>query len=169
MAREQDKKASGGRPLRPLATVVDGLTDIGLRRRGFIEARLIQRWADVVGPDLAAVCQPEDLRFPRATGGRRRGTLHLRVGGGRAVEIQHAIPTIIARVNQVFGYQAVARVTLTQGPLPTPPEPRTRFTAPTRNQKAAAATKAAAIGDSRLRHALAELGAAIAAKDTGDS
>ena len=118
---------------------------------------------------MAAVCQPEDLRFPRATGGRRRGTLHLRVGGGRAVEIQHAIPTIIARVNQVFGYQAVARVTLTQGPLPTPPEPRTRFTAPTRNQKEAAATNAAAIGDSRLRNALAELGAAIAAKDNGDS
>ena len=107
------------------------------------------------------------LRFPRATDavGAAPG---LRVGGGQAVEIQHAIPTIIARVNQVFGYQAVARVTLNK-PAATPPAPRTRFTAPTRNQKAAAATKAAAAGDSRLRHALAELGAAIAAKDTGDS
>ena len=166
MGREQDKKASSGRPLRPLATVIDALTDPDLRRRGFIEAGLIQRWADVVGPDLAATCHPEDLRFPRATGGRRHGTLRLRVGGGRAVEIQHAIPTIIDRVNQVFGYQAVARVTLTQGPLPIPPAPRTRFTAPTQNQKATAATKAAAIGDARLRHALAELGAAIAAKES---
>lgn len=168
MAREQDKKASGGRPLRPLATVVDGLTDAGLRRRGFIEARLIQRWSDIVGPDLAAACHPEDLRFPRAAGGRRRGTLRLRVGGGRALEVQHAIPTVIARVNQVFGYEAVARVTLTQGPLPAPPTPRTRFTSPTRAQKAAAATEAAAVGDSRLRHALADLGAAIAAKSADD-
>ena len=168
MAREQDKKASGGRPLRPLATVVDGLTDAGLRRRGFIEARLIQRWSDIVGPDLAAACHPEDLRFPRATGGRRSGTLRLRVGGGRALEVQHAIPTVIARVNQVFGYQAVARVTLTPGPLPAAPAPRTRFTPPTPDQTAAAATEAAAVGDLRLRHALADLGAAIAAKSADD-
>ena len=53
--------------------------------------------------------------------------MHLRVAsGGLAMELQHFEPVLVERINAYFGYPAVARVKLIQGPLPAPAGGRRR-------------------------------------------
>lgn len=90
-----------------------------LRRRGFAEASIITDWATIVGRALAENSQPSRIVFPRGT--RSGGTLHLRVSGAFAPEVQHLAPQIIERINGHFGYGAVARIDLHHGFTPPPP------------------------------------------------
>ncbi|MDA8574895.1 DciA family protein [Alphaproteobacteria bacterium] len=164
MSQINDKKSPRrGYGLKPLAVMLDQAAGKSLRKRGFIEMSLLQNWPEIVGVSMASWCQPEEIRFPRQTGsgGRRDGKLVLRVSSGRALEIQHQTPLIIAKVNQLFGYQAITSIAIRQGVLSPPPSPRRKFIPPS-----SAATKDAEkslpdISDTRLRQALAGLGAAI--------
>ncbi len=88
------------------------------RRRGFTEITLLREWHRVVGPALAQRCQPVRVRIRP---GRGAGSvLELRAYGGAALEIQHAAPQIIERVNQYFGERAVRQIKIIQAPLPRP-------------------------------------------------
>ena len=91
------------------------LTRQALGKRGLAHASVITEWERIIGPDLARYSQPEKLIFPR--GQRDRGTLHIRVLGSLATELQHLEPLVIERVNTHFGYRAVERIRLIQAPL----------------------------------------------------
>lgn len=108
-------KRSGG--VRPVAAVLPKIAAKAIGQRGFAEATLITDWDHIVGADLARVSQPERLQFAR--GERSKGTLHVRVQGGVATELQHLTPLVIERINGHFGYGAVARLKLTHAPLKT--------------------------------------------------
>lgn len=156
--------ASGTRRagLRALAGVTPGLTDPLLRKRGFVEGRIVRDWPVIAGAELAAACLPESLSFPR---GRRDGaTLRLLAAPARALEVQHAVVQLIERVNAHFGWAAVARVALRQGPLPAPPKPRLRpMQALSAAERAGVAERVAPIADPELRRRLAALGEAVQA------
>ncbi|MEQ8394140.1 DciA family protein [Thalassobaculum sp.] len=156
------KPASGTRRagLRALAGVTPGLTDPLLRKRGFVEGRIVHDWPLIVGTDLAASCLPESLAFPR---GKRDGaTLRLLAAPARALELQHALPQLIERVNAHFGWAAVARVAIRQGPLPAKPKPRLRPMRPlSLAERAGVAERVAAVSDPELRRRLAALGEAV--------
>ena len=104
----------GGGP-RPLAASLGALSKRALGRRGFAEAGLITEWDAIVGPELAAASQPDRLTFP--PGRRDGGTLRLTVAGPVATELQHLEPVVIERINGYFGYRAVERILLVQGPV----------------------------------------------------
>ena len=146
--------------LRSLAGVAPKLTDPLLRKRGFVEGRIVRDWPLIAGADLAGACLPESLSFPR---GRRDGaTLRLLAAPARALEIQYALPQLIERVNAHFGWAAVARVALRQGPLPAPPKPRLRAMRPlTAAERAEVAEQVAPVADPDLRRRLAALGEAV--------
>ncbi len=92
-----------------------------LKARGFAAADILAKWRLVVGDVLADRTAPERLVWPA---GRSEGAvLKLRVAPGFAPEVQHLAPLIIDRINTFFGYRAVARLGLSQGPLPKPPAP----------------------------------------------
>ena len=138
-----------------------------LGRRGFGEAQVILEWPAVVGQDLARDSLPVKLSFSR--GDRLDGTLHLRVAAGAALTIQHLEPLILERINGFFGYRAVARLALRQGPLPQPrerrpPPPRT-LTGP---EQSALSQGLESIKDPELRAALERLGRAVIAAGTPD-
>ena len=61
------------------------------KRRGLAEARLLTDWARVIGPEIAARCQPVSLT--------RDGLLHLDVSGSAALELQHNELQVIERIN----------------------------------------------------------------------
>jgi len=132
-------------------------------KQGFASVELVARWAEIVGPEIAAHSQPEKIQWPRTPAEREArlpGTLWLRVEGPAAVEIQHLAGVIAERVNQFFGWRAVADLRLRQAPLARA-RPRASRPAP---DPAATARVAAALGgikDEKLRDALARLGAAI--------
>ncbi|MBB3035486.1 DUF721 domain-containing protein [Alteriqipengyuania lutimaris] len=88
------------------------------RRYGFVQSSVVTRWPEIVGPEHAKVCAPEAIRFP--PGERAEGILQLVVAPGHAPIIQHVIPEIIERVNRFFGYRALARVKMRQGPVQQP-------------------------------------------------
>ncbi len=102
---------------RALGEAVAALTRPIVGKRGFVRGGLIAEWVTIVGERLAASSLPERVSYPPKQS--RGGTLHLRVASGSlAMELQHLEPELIERINGYFGYDAIGRVRLIQGPLP---------------------------------------------------
>lgn len=106
------RKARRARGFERLADRMPGLTDQILRKRGFVKAEIIRQWQDIVGPELAPLCQPVEIRFPRLAA--REGVLTLRASGAAAPLIDMEAPRLIDRINQFYGYQAISRLKITQ-------------------------------------------------------
>jgi len=147
-----------------LARLVPGLARKAYRRRGFASDEVIARWRDIVGDELAALCVPVRLRFPRDR--RRGGVLEMRIEAAYATRLQHQESDILERVNMYFGYRAVERLKLVQGPLPQNREPqgneRKRGTpAPDSPAQERAERLAKPVADDKLRALLSRWGAEI--------
>lgn len=152
-----------GRGPRALAAMVSKITRKVLKQRGFAEAGIITDWPAIVGAELALESAPEKLVYP--PGERLGGVLHIRVAGALATELQHLEPLVIERINGYFGYRAVARLRLLQGPLPveeTAPPPVRRRLEP--GEEAALREGLAEVPDDDLKAALERLGRAVMAK-----
>lgn len=104
-----------GGEARAVSDLVPAIGRAAFRRFGFVQSSVVSRWDEIVGPRYAAVSAPEMIRFP--AGKKAGGTLELVVEGGHAVMIQHVLPEIVERVNRFFGYEAVAKVKMRQGPV----------------------------------------------------
>lgn len=148
--------------MKSLGSAVSKVAAPALGRRGFGEALVILQWAAIVGPGLARETLPVKLSFGR--GERVDGTLQLRVTPGAALEVQHLEPVLLERINGFFGYRAVARISLRQGPLPTAerrgPPPSRPLDA---RETASLARRVGEIADPNLREALEGLGRAVLA------
>jgi hypothetical protein len=140
-----------------LAVTLPKVTRRTLGRHGLAEGGLVTDWAAVVGQTIAERSLPLRLSF---TGGERRdGTLHVRVSGALALELQHLEPQILERINGYFGYRAVGRLRIHQGPVPSQPEARRPpASAPSAEAEAAIASQVSAVEDEALREALRSLG-----------
>lgn len=114
----KDGEADRIRAERRLADLVPGLLDRDLRRRGFMAGRIVTDWPQIIGRPLDRVTMPLELKFP--PGRRAGGTLIVKVAGPFATEIQMLSHLVIERVNAYFGYGAVERLRIQQGPIPTP-------------------------------------------------
>ena len=145
--------------IRAIAAEVPRVAKAALGKRGFGEAQLVTQWEAVIGAELAAKLAPDRLSFAR--GERRDGVLRLRVASAFAIEAQHLEPLIIERINGFFGYQAVARLVLVQGPPPRHAEARPPLRPLDPAERQAIDESVAMVPDQGLREALARLGAAI--------
>ena len=153
---------------RPLSEFMGATLGGVLKAQGFASTEIIARWADIVGPEIAAHSEPMKITWPRVKNDQgdapgEPATLVLRVEGPAALEIQHLSAVILERVNRYFGWQAIGRLTLRQAPLrrrttPAPPPP------PDSAITARIAAQLPEIADEDLRQALARLGAAIKRK-----
>ena len=114
---EDNYKRRRSGPL-PLAALLPKLTRKALGKFGFSYIGLITDWATIVGPDIAKMSAPEKLTFPRNK--RDSGVLRLKAEGGAALEIQHLEPQILDRINTYFGYRAVMRLNIINGPVNKP-------------------------------------------------
>lgn len=131
-----------------------------LGKQGLGEAQLIQEWPAIIGAELARHCWPIKLSFPR--GQRRDGTLRLRVASALALEIQHREPVLLERINGYFGYRAVIRLALIQGPPPLKEHAVPRAPRPLEpTERQALDRRLDGIADPALRAALERLGSAI--------
>ncbi len=145
--------------LRAVAAESDRVTAPIRQKRGLAEAALISDWPDIIGAALAAECVP--LRITRGTGGNG-GTLHIRVSGALALELQHLQPQVIERINGYFGYQAIGRITLQQGPIREhKPAAHKPAIPPSEEDAAALAAQLDNIVDGDLRQALDALGRGV--------
>jgi hypothetical protein len=164
-----ERKSRGGKPpeeprRRGQRAVADLLPDIGaaaFKRFGFVQSAVVSRWAEIVGARYAEVSAPESIRFP--TGKKSDGTLTLSVTGAHAPMMQHVAPAIMERVNQFFGYPAVARIVIRQGAIAAP---RTRAAPPSlRPVPVELGDSLRNIADPELRECLTALAGAVAASN----
>jgi hypothetical protein len=157
----QDRGSAGPRAIAEWTMRLAGRS---LGKRGFTETALITDWPAIVGPALATGTLPLKIVF--AGGARSNGTLHVRVANGAlGLEIQHLEPLMLQRVNGHFGYGAVSRLAISQGPVP--PRPVRRLPpAPSLDPVAeqCVARQCAAVDDPDLRAALTALGRRLAAR-----
>jgi hypothetical protein len=147
---------------KPLSLMVGDIFSAAYAKQGFAARELVTRWPEIAGTEIAACAEPLKMQWPRPVDGQPQepATLVLRVEGPMALEIQHSSDVILERVNRFFGWHAVGRLALRQGPLsrrrrplrPPPPDPKT---------VAKVAETLSAVADDGLRDALARLGAAI--------
>jgi hypothetical protein len=162
----RDRRRRGG--MRAIAASLPRVTARAVGRRGLGEAGVIAHWAEIVGAELAAVCQPRRISYPRRDQ-RLDGALTLRVAPGHALAIQHLEPMILARINSHLGYAGVARLKLQQGPIaarrrrPAPPP------APDPAALAALDARLEGLEDPALAAALRRLGGALAAARRDDT
>jgi len=145
--------------LRAIAAEVPKIAGAVLGKHGFAEAQLVAQWPAIIGESLAAGVTPEKLSFAR--GERRDGTLHLRVAPGLGLEVQHREPVLIERINAFFGYRAVARLALKQGPPPAAEPPPQRPRPLAAEERRLLENRLAAIDDGALKSALERLGEAV--------
>lgn len=101
---------------RAIADLMPRIGGAAFRRFGFVQSSIVTRWAEIVGERTARISAPESIRFPAAK--KSGGTLALIVANGHQPIIQHILPEIIERVNRFFGYEAVARVAIRPGEVP---------------------------------------------------
>ena len=131
--------------------------------RGFAQSRLLTNWAEVVGEDAAAISRPVEVSYGR---GGMGATLTLLTTGSNAPVLEMQKEQLRARVNAVYGYNAIARVRVTQtaatgfseGRVAFEHAPAKKAVAPDPALRAQATQTAAPIGDESLRDALARLG-----------
>ncbi|KAA2315682.1 DUF721 domain-containing protein [Pseudooceanicola sediminis] len=92
-----------------------GLLESRIRKagetRGFAISRLLTHWEEIAGADIAAIARPVEVKYPR---GNLGGTLVLLTTGAHAPVLEMQKDVLRERVNGVYGYNAIARVRITQ-------------------------------------------------------
>jgi hypothetical protein len=79
--------------------------------RGFAQSRLLTQWTEIAGQDIAAIAQPVEIGYSR---GGMGATLTLLTNGANAPMLEMQKEQLRAKVNAVYGYNAIARVRITQ-------------------------------------------------------
>ena len=96
---------------------VSGLAKRALDKRGFVDASIVNEWPTIAGTLIGGNSLPEKISFPRDR--KKPGTLHLRLeNGALSTEVMHFEPVLLERLNRFFGFRAVGRIKIIQGPLP---------------------------------------------------
>jgi hypothetical protein len=103
------------------------------------------------------------LAFP--PGERTDGTLHLRVQGPLALELQHLEPVVLERINGYFGYRAIVKLRIQQGPVPRRASAKAR-PADSTTEDAAVDAAVGGVSDEELRLRLRQFGRALKARKT---
>jgi hypothetical protein len=159
-----DKKQQRGGVTKTLAEHVGKITKPIFGVRGFADGAIVNDWPVIAGEHLAAHSAPEKIHYSQ--GHKDKGTLHLRIdNGGLATYVQHQGDALIEKINTYFGYAAVARIHINQGPLPERSKPGLAAIPPlsTANEQKLSETLSD-VDDQDLHRALEGLGRAVLGK-----
>jgi len=138
--------------------------------RGFAVTRLLTHWVEIMGEDIAAIARPVDVKYGRQGFG---ATLTVLTTGAQAVMLEMQKERIRERVNATYGYNAIARVRITQTSATGFSEGQASFAhkakakpdaAPDPELLRAAQEVASPIADEGLRAALEALGRNVLSK-----
>ena len=80
-------------------------------KRGFAQSRLLTQWVEVAGDAIAAISRPVEVSYGR---GGMGATLTLLTTGANAPVLEMEKEKLRGRVNAVYGYNAIARIRITQ-------------------------------------------------------
>ena len=137
--------------------------------RCFAQSRLLTQWAEIVGVETAAMAQPVEIGYAR---GGMGATLTLLTTGANAPMLEMQKETLREKVNAVYGYNAIARVRITQtaatgfaeGQVAFAHKPKDEVARPDPQLRRQAAETAEKVADDGLRTALERLGERVLTK-----
>ncbi|VAV93220.1 Zn-ribbon-containing, possibly RNA-binding protein and truncated derivatives [hydrothermal vent metagenome] len=138
--------------------------------RGFAQSRLLTQWPEIVGDDIAAIARPVKISYAKHGLGT---TLTVLTTGAQAPMLEMQKEKLRQKVNTVYGYNAISRITITQTAPTGFSEGQANFEhhakpaapkAPDPESIAKAEALAAPVGDMSLRAALEILGQNIISK-----
>lgn len=137
--------------------------------RGFAVTRVLTHWAEIVGAETAAICKPVDVKYGRQGFG---ATLTVLTTGPQAPMLEMQKERLREKVNAAYGYNAIARLRITQTAPMGFAEGQAKFTAapakpksaPTQEIQRAASEMAAPVEDQSLRDALEMLASNVLSK-----
>ncbi len=132
--------------------------------RGFAQSRVLTGWPEIVGHDIAAIARPVKISYNRQGLG---ATLTVLTTGAQAPMLEMQKEKLRQKVNAVYGYNAISRITITQTAPTGFSEGQASFEhhaktpapkAPDPDSRAKAEALAAPVDDISLRSALELLG-----------
>jgi len=138
--------------------------------RGFAVSRVLTHWAEIAGAQIAAIARPVEVSYGRQGFG---ATLTVLTTGPQAPMLEMQKEALRERVNAAYGYNAIARIRITQTAATGFAEGQVAFDGPPKREKPAApdpaATRAAhaiaaPVRDEGLRSALEALGRNVLSK-----
>ncbi|MEM9902753.1 MAG: DciA family protein [Pseudomonadota bacterium] len=156
-------KRRRGRGFRQAGALVEARIRKAGEARGFAVAKLLTRWDEIAGSDIARMARPVEVSYGRGGFG---ATLVLLTNGANAPLVQMQEQALRERINACYGYAAIVRIRITQtardgfAPDATPANEVTPGPGETR----AAAEIAAGVDSNDLRLALETLGANVLTK-----
>jgi len=139
-------------------------------KRGFAQSRLLTHWQEIAGEAIAATARPVEVSYARQGMG---ATLTILTTGAQAPMLEMQKEALRERVNAAYGYNAIARIRITQTAATGFAEGQVAFDGPPKREKPAApdpaATRAAhaiaaPVRDEGLRSALEALGRNVLSK-----
>ena len=135
-----------------------------ISKRGFGNSEIINNWVNIVGDKLAQNITPQKISYNRNS--NVDGVLLLRVNSSSvALEIQYIEKQIVNKINTYFGFSAIGRIKIIQGPIPTPEKKIVdKIKTVANTDKIELERKLNSVKDPDLRVALAALGTAIIKK-----
>ena len=92
------------------ASIVAPQMRVAGESRGFVVARLLTHWADIVGPETAEMARPVEITYGRGFG----ATLSLLTTGSNAPLLEMQKERIREKVNACYGYAAISRIRIAQ-------------------------------------------------------
>ena len=137
--------------------------------RGFAQSRILTHWLEIVGNDIAEKTRPVEVSYGR---GGMGATLTILTTGAQAPMIEMQKEAIRTKVNAVYGYNAIARIRITQtapigfaeGQAEFVPKPKDKLRPDPALHEQAKQT-ARTVTDENLRRALEELGRNVLTKN----
>lgn len=141
--------------------------------RGFAQSRVLTHWQEIVGADMAAMARPVEVKYGKGGFG---ATLTVLTTGANAPLLEMQKEALRDRINAAYGYNAIARLRITQtaatgfaeGQVDFTHKPR-RAEAQTPPPEVVAEARAVAkdVGDEGLRAALERLAGNVLSKGSG--
>ncbi|MCR9138905.1 MAG: DciA family protein [Alphaproteobacteria bacterium] len=147
-----------------ISEIANSVLDPVLARRAGINTTLLGMWDDIVGPDFAECTRPEKIKWPRRASqddGFQPGTLTIACEGARAVFLAHTQDQLIQRLNSMFGFPAIDRVTIIQKPVSDRNRHAKKAPELRPDDKKRLADMVSDIDDPKLREALTRLGSGV--------
>jgi len=151
---------------RQLRHAVDQIARQSVGKDWGLYAALLEHWQEIVGPDYARVAAPIKIAFPHQPNEARRqnGTLTIRLPKGLAMEFTYKTEQIRQRINNYFGYGAIAKIAF-DPVFGVPPQAKARKTPePDALSKISDQTKS--IENNELHDALQSFGEALLGSNT---
>jgi len=164
----EPRKHSTTRGFSRAATLMQARIRRASESRGFAVSRILTHWPEIVGTETAAICKPVKVSYAQ---GGMGATLTLLTTGAQAPMLEMQKPAIREKVNACYGYNAIARIVITQTAPTGFAEGQAQFTHAPRAEKTpdpetlqAVQDLADGVADTKLRLALEALGTNVLSK-----